>query len=44
MAWARMDVRGTPDFSQCEKEVKEKEDADKRRAQHTLKKRTESAE
>ena len=44
MAYARIDVRGTPDFSQCEKEIKEKDDADKRRAQQALKKRTESAE
>ncbi|MNP30660.1 hypothetical protein D3C76_1237430 [compost metagenome] len=44
MAYARIDVRGTPDFSQCEAEVREKEDADKRRAQQALKKRTESAE
>ena len=44
MAYARIDVRGTPDFSQCEKEIREKDDADKRRAQQALKKRMESAE
>jgi len=44
MAYARIDVRGTPDFSQCEKEVKEKEDADKRRVQQALRKRAENVE
>lgn len=45
MAYARIDVRGTPDFSQCEEEVKKtKEEAEKRRAQQALKRKKASAE
>lgn len=41
MAYARIDVRGTPDFSQCEKELKEKDQKEKdekaRQVLHALK-------
>lgn len=44
MARARIDVRGTPDFSQYEKEIKEKEGADRLRVLQALKNKVENAE
>ena len=44
MAYARIDVRGTPDFSQCEKETEEKKQAEKRRRQQALKNKAENVE
>lgn len=43
-AYARIDVRGKPDFSQCEKETEEKKQAEKRRRQQALKNKAENVE
>lgn len=44
MAYARIDVRGTPNYSLCDKEIEERKEAEKRRTQQALKKRAENAE
>jgi hypothetical protein len=43
-AYARIDVRGIPDYSLCDKETEARKEAEKRRAQQALKKRAENAE
>ncbi len=44
MAWARIDVHGTPNYSLCDKETEERKEAEKRRAQQAVKKRAGNAE
>ena len=43
-AYARIDVRGTPDYSLCDKETEERKEAEKRRMQQALKKRAGNVE
>lgn len=44
MAYARIDVRGIPDFTQCGEDTEEKKQTEKRRTQQVLRKRTENTE
>lgn len=44
MAWARIDVRGTPNYSLCDKETEERKEAEKRLTHHAVKKRAGNAE